>query len=590
MTKTIAKATTGLRIGAYIRVSTEEQADNPEGSIRNQEMRLRETVKLRNMEGNFGKIEKVFIDRAKSGKDTNRPELQKLLLAIRRKEIDLVLVSELSRLSRSIKDFSEMWELMKLHGCNFMSLRENFDTTTAAGEMVLYTVANIAQFERRQCAERVRANFVSRASRGLSNGGQVPMGYLLDPEKPGNMIVDPKTAAMVRKAFEVFLEKQTLTRTAAWLNENGYRVKRMPNGGGPWKRLGQFTFGTIHKLLTNPAYAGIRVYKDLKGEWREVPAVWEPIIAPKTFKKVQTMLKSNRHRFKPCSAGRYPYVLSGLVRCGVCGDTLSGKTAHGNSGKVGYYEHSWAQRKRACLVKKILLCEPKRIMAKRLEPVVWEKLVRLLNQPEFARGIIAEAKKLHEKKSRRPELARLQRRSRDLDAHLDSLTERLAELPKGVSATPIYRQMEKIEVEKSETEVAISSHNQGIGAELPAAFTAYENFLHAVQMVFGGVLTAEALDPAKEDACRRLVKSLIHQVEVFPEKLRLHYYAGQSHTEREPPNGGSRLKVLKPEDAKNFGSRSLTIGAPGRDRTAKGFGINPLIDSARESGFPFFHP
>ncbi|MCK6596857.1 MAG: recombinase family protein, partial [Bdellovibrionaceae bacterium] len=79
----------GRRISLYIRVSTEEQASNPEGSIKNQEERLRMTVKLKNMEGHFGDIVAVYVDRAKSGKDTNRPELQKLLLAIRKKETDL---------------------------------------------------------------------------------------------------------------------------------------------------------------------------------------------------------------------------------------------------------------------------------------------------------------------------------------------------------------------------------------------------------------------------------------------------------------------------------------------------------------------
>src|SRR5690606_23990299 len=119
------------KIALYIRVSTEEQAENPEGSIRNQEERLRAMVQLKNMEESFGDIAEVLIDRARSGKDTNRPELQRLLSAIRRREINLVMVSELSRLSRSIKDFSEIWEMMRAHDCGFQSLRENFDTTTA---------------------------------------------------------------------------------------------------------------------------------------------------------------------------------------------------------------------------------------------------------------------------------------------------------------------------------------------------------------------------------------------------------------------------------------------------------------------------
>ena len=156
-------ADSGHRIGFYIRVSTEEQAENPEGSIKNQEERLRASLSLKNLERpGFGELAGIYIDRARSGKDMDRPELQRLLIAIRRQEIDLVMVSELSRLSRSIKDFSEIWELMKDQGCGFLSLRENFDTTTAAGEMVLCTIANIAQFERKQIGERVSANVQSQ--------------------------------------------------------------------------------------------------------------------------------------------------------------------------------------------------------------------------------------------------------------------------------------------------------------------------------------------------------------------------------------------------------------------------------------------
>ena len=177
--------THGHKIAYYIRVSTEEQAENPEGSIRNQEERLKATVKLRNLDGNFSEVAGVYIDRGKSGKDTNRPELQRLLNDIQRGEITLLMVSDLSRLSRSIRDFCDIWEMMKACGCGFQSLRENMDTTTAAGEMVLFTLANLAQFERAQTAERVLANMQARAARGLYNGGRFPLGYGLLEEKRG---------------------------------------------------------------------------------------------------------------------------------------------------------------------------------------------------------------------------------------------------------------------------------------------------------------------------------------------------------------------------------------------------------------------
>ena len=245
------KEVTSHKIALYVRVSTEEQASNPEGSIKSQEQRLRAHIALRNMEENFGEVTAVFIDRAKSGKDTNRPELQRLIQAIRQREVTLVLVTELSRLSRSIKDFSELWDMMRAAGCQFQSLREQFDTTTAAGEMVLFTIANIAQFERKQCSERILANFRARAERGLFNGGSVPLGYCLEPEKKGYLLVQEDEAAIVKEAYAAFLREGSLSRAGKYLNERGFRLTRRRQCGGNKARLGYFTPENLHEMLTN---------------------------------------------------------------------------------------------------------------------------------------------------------------------------------------------------------------------------------------------------------------------------------------------------------------------------------------------------
>ncbi|RYZ78599.1 MAG: recombinase family protein, partial [Proteobacteria bacterium] len=128
-----------FKIGAYIRVSTEEQAENPEGSIKNQESRLRDYVAMKKQDGPFGELVEVFCDPGVSAKDMNRPAFQRLLRNIQAGEINLVLVTELSRLTRSTKDFAILWEFMNEHGCKFQSLRDNFDTTSPAGEMIMFT-------------------------------------------------------------------------------------------------------------------------------------------------------------------------------------------------------------------------------------------------------------------------------------------------------------------------------------------------------------------------------------------------------------------------------------------------------------------
>nr|BFD59880.1 hypothetical protein CKG001_19870 [Bdellovibrio sp. CKG001] len=214
-----------FNIALYIRVSTEEQAENPEGSIKNQEQRLREAVVYRNKQSNFGQIFNVYVDAGISAKDMNRPALQTMLKDMRAQKINLIMVTEISRLSRNNRDFLNMWDMMSEVKCSFMSLREDFDTTTAAGEMLLFQLMNFAQFERKQTSERVSANILARSSRGLYNGGTIPLGYKKCHTKNGSLDIDEPHATTVRIAFEAFLREGSLSRAARWMNDNGYKAK-----------------------------------------------------------------------------------------------------------------------------------------------------------------------------------------------------------------------------------------------------------------------------------------------------------------------------------------------------------------------------
>src|SRR5438128_583725 len=118
-------------VGIYLRVSTEEQARIVDGSLVSQKSRLDEYVTGQNRrEAGWGTIIDVYCDEAKSGKNLNRPEFQRLLEDVRLGRINLVLATELSRLSRSIRDFCELWDLFKKHDAKVITLREQFDTTT----------------------------------------------------------------------------------------------------------------------------------------------------------------------------------------------------------------------------------------------------------------------------------------------------------------------------------------------------------------------------------------------------------------------------------------------------------------------------
>lgn len=117
------------KICGYVRVSTEEQAESPEGSFKNQEERIRLAVRHKQENGMSVELVNVYVDAGLSAKDMKRPALQRMLTSARKGEVDLIILTELSRLSRNTKDFCEMWEFFEEHNCEFQSLREHFRTS-----------------------------------------------------------------------------------------------------------------------------------------------------------------------------------------------------------------------------------------------------------------------------------------------------------------------------------------------------------------------------------------------------------------------------------------------------------------------------
>ncbi len=317
----------------------------------------------------------------------------------------------------------------------------------------MYVMANLAQFERRQVSERVAANFQARAERGLYNGGVVPVGYRLIPEKPGYLAIDETQAEAVRACFQAYLEKGTLSAAAKWLNLHGHKLRRDKQGGGHRPRLGHFTVENLYRILTNKASIGIRTFP-VKGqdERGEAPGNWDALINPTTFDKIGTLLRENRSRKKPESASRYPFLLSRKVSCGTCHARMVGKSAHGNSGKVPYYEHGWATKRDGCLVKPAFDCAPFRVQAKILEPAVWEEVLKLFRDPGLSKALLLDAKRVSEARLGDSGQKRTESRISSVIQQIEVLAERLAELPKSVSAAPIYMQTEKLQTVKSEEE------------------------------------------------------------------------------------------------------------------------------------------
>jgi len=491
-----------------------------------------------------------------------RPKLQELLRSVRSGDVNLIMVTEISRLSRNIRDFIEMWDMMRANGCRFSSLREDFDTTTAAGEMVLFQLMNLAQFERKQTSERVEANIAARAGRGLYNGGLVPVGYRKMPGRPGYLEIDPEMAETVKVAFTAFLREGCLSHAARWLNDNGYSVRKQTEGGGRFRRVGHFTVDNLQAILRNKAYLGIKVFRH-KGEIKETKAVWPAVIDETTFHRVGQTLDRNRGRLKPHKQGKMPYLFSGLVHCQKCKSHMPGKSATGRTTKVGYYEHSWATKRDSTLSKKLLRCEPHRIPAAKLEPLVWEKLTEFVTEPRFIARVLEKVRAHHAENPHRKEMERLKAKIMGINSQLDSLSERLAELPKTVSAIPIYKQMEKLQIAKEEHETRLEGlrSSASIGADRVVGLDSFEDFAAAYRKF--------VLETATVNERKQMIQKFIRRIDVGTDSIRIHFIVDQEHYERELKikDAGSRSlsesRLAGSVCLGNLGSNTLTNGAPG---------------------------
>ncbi|MCB9093448.1 MAG: recombinase family protein, partial [Halobacteriovoraceae bacterium] len=175
-----------LQFGPYIRLSPTNE-EREEGSLVSHPQRIEDFVRFKNeqMGGQWGQIVDWYVDKDYSGKNLNRPAFQRLCTDIEEGRVNAVIVTELSRLSRSVKDFCQVWDFFQEYNVKFFSLKENFDTSTPMGELMLIQAMSFAQFERHSIVDRIKRGAKARADRGLATGTP-PLGYDVVPNRPNH--------------------------------------------------------------------------------------------------------------------------------------------------------------------------------------------------------------------------------------------------------------------------------------------------------------------------------------------------------------------------------------------------------------------
>ena len=526
------------RYALYIRVSTEEQARSKEGSIVSQGQRIQEYIRWKGYEDNA--IQIMYKEEGKSGKDTNRPEYQRLQRDIQQGKVDTVICTEISRISRCTMDFLKFIELCKKHDVCFISLRELFDTSTALGEAVMTICVALAQLERKQVSERTSANVRARARRGLWNGGYI-YGYHPVPNQKGYLYIDEHEAQIINFMFDQYLESGSYCIVANWLTEQGYRTREYTSRVGKFHPAGKFCKSTVIQMLQNLAYIG-----KLNAEGEIVDAVWESIVTQEKWEKAQSLLKKNRKISgnSKRSNKHHTYLLSSLVHCQYCGIMLENGNATGRSDTYFYYRHPGKKQTEDCP-------HPSNIPAKELEKMVCERVLQIMEDAALLDTITDEVmQKVNEDiKSVRERLASLDKEITDLNKKGGGLTEQLEKYTEAYILeflTPKLKDIwdRKKMLEKSKEELVRELQ------DLQEQSVSPEDIRFAISSLMN------EFNEMKPRQQQRVMEMLVEKVELHPKEIHVFLHAFKNLPKTEKP-----LKEL------SDGSFSGSTGCPARTRT-----------------------
>jgi len=292
------------RVACYVRVSTDNQIENY--SIEEQTKRLQAYCKAKGWH-----IYKFYSDAGYSGGNTNRPALKQVLKDIDHNLIDVVIVYKLDRLSRSQKDTLTLIEDRFLKkNINFVSISENFDTSTPFGRAMIGVLSVFAQLEKDQITERFTMGRIGRAKNGYFHGGPTPpTGYdYID----GNLVINEYEAIQVREVFERFLKGQSINSIRAYMSEH------YTNKYGNWN-----SHTLVLNILKNCTYIG-----KIKFKGSEYVGKHKPIISEETFYSAQKLFKDSNRENSKTTPQKNPFrannLLTGLLICSKCGAGFCG--------------------------------------------------------------------------------------------------------------------------------------------------------------------------------------------------------------------------------------------------------------------------
>lgn len=295
-----------LRCAIYTRKSTEHGLEQEFNSLDAQGEACEAYIRSQCEQG-WHSVDAVFDDGGFSGGTTDRPGLIALMAAVRAGRVDVVVVYKVDRLTRSLSDFARIVDLFDKHGVSFVSVTQQFNTTTSMGRLTLNVLLSFAQFEREITSERIRDKIQASKEKGMWMGGAPPFGY---DNKDRELVVNQVDAKGVRHMFERYIELKSIVALQWELNDKKIFTRKRISRSGKSYGGKPFSRSSLYIMIQNELYIGKVRFKGVSYEGKQ-----EAIVPLELWNEAQAVLKENRrqraHRKNNGSGGLFSGLLTG---------------------------------------------------------------------------------------------------------------------------------------------------------------------------------------------------------------------------------------------------------------------------------------
>jgi site-specific DNA recombinase len=292
------------RCAVYTRKSSEEGLDQSFNSLDAQREACEAYIKSQANEG-WKLVKTSYDDGGFSGGSMDRPALRRLLADLGGGLVDVIVVYKIDRLTRSLADFARIVETLDRHGASFVSITQQFNTTTSMGRLTLNVLLSFAQFEREVTGERIRDKIAASKRRGMWMGGNLPLGYDV---RDRELVVNEAEAVTVRYLFQRYAELGTVSALMSETRRRGIVSKLWTSSSGKTRGGAAYSRGALYYLLRNPIYVGRIGHRGAT-----YPGRHPPIVPQDLWDRVQAMLTDSRQGQARANGSSESSALSGLL-------------------------------------------------------------------------------------------------------------------------------------------------------------------------------------------------------------------------------------------------------------------------------------